>query len=387
MSTGVRQALVLAAGGVALAAVIVVLVRRRLISTRYAVGWLAIAVLVILGAAFTSAVSEVGDVAGMTPTAVFLAGATILLLAIAIQLSISVSGLQSQVRDLTEANALLDERVRVGRAARDRAGERTLVVVPAHNEAATITDVVSRVRAAGFDCLVVDDGSDDQTAARATDAGALLVTLPVNLGVGGALHCGFRYAVQHAYDRVVQCDGDGQHPPELIQDLLDVQRATGAQLVIGSRFLPGAQSFRLGISRRLVMRWFSFLVRARSGVDVKDTTSGFRCIAAPLLEEFARSFPTTFLGDTFEAVLVAARGGYPIVECPTRIDARPHGGSTASFGHSVQAIFRVTVVTVGGITFRIRPWGERQPTATAGPSASLEATAADRSFGSTPTSQ
>ena len=74
----------------------------------------------------------------------------------------------------------------------------------------------------------------------------LLVTLPVNLGVGGALHCGFRYVVQHAYDRVVQCDGDGQHPPELIQDLLDVQGATGSQLVIGSRFLPGAQSFRLG---------------------------------------------------------------------------------------------------------------------------------------------
>ena len=382
-----RQALVLAAGGVALAIVIVVLVRRRLISTRYAVGWLAIAVLVILGAAFTSAVSEVGDVAGMTPTAVFLAGATILLLAIAIQLSISVSGLQSQVRDLTEANALLDERVRVGRASGIARGSGRSSSCPP-------TTRPRRSPTSWPACEPAASTASSSTTARTTrprrvrtDAGALLVTLPVNLGVGGALHCGFRYAVQHAYDRVVQCDGDGQHPPELIQDLLDVQRATGAQLVIGSRFLPGAQSFHLGFSRRLVMRWFSFLVRARSGVDVKDTTSGFRCIAAPLLEEFARSFPTTFLGDTFEAVLVAARGGYPIVECPTRIDARPHGESTASLGHSVQAIFRVTVVTVGGITFRIRPWAERQPTATAGPSASLESTEADRSLGSTPTSQ
>ena len=168
-----------------------------------------------------------------------------------------------------------------------------------------------------------------------------------------------------------------------------MQDASGAQLVIGSRFLPGAQSFRLGLSRRLVMRWFSFLVRARSGVEVKDTTSGFRCIAAPLLEEFARSFPTTFLGDTFEAVLVAARGGYPIMEVPTRIDARPHGESTASFGHSVQAIFRVTVVTVGGITFRIRPWEERrrQPTASAGSAEASGVDAAAFSSGSTPTSQ
>ena len=360
MSPGLRQALVLAVGGVLLAAAVVALVHRRLISTRYAIGWLAIAVLVILGAAFTGAVSSVGDVAGMTPTAVFLAAATILLLTIAIQLSISVSGLQSQVGDLTEANALLEERVRTKRA-HDAALDRTLVVVPAHNEAASIAGVVARIRGAGYDCLVVDDGSDDQTAVRATEAGAALLSLPVNLGVGGALHCGFRYAVVNGYQRVVQCDGDGQHPPELIADLLDVQRSTGAQLVIGSRFLPGAQSFRLGFSRRLVMRWFSFLVRVRSGVDVKDTTSGFRCIAAPLLGEFARSFPTTFLGDTFEAVLVAARGGYPIVECPTRIEARTHGESTASFSHSVQAIARVTIVTLGGITFRIRPWEERRP--------------------------
>ena len=352
----------LALGGVLLAGAIVLLVRRRLISTRYALGWLAIAVLVILGAAFTGAVGSVGEVAGMTPTAVFLAGATILLLAITIQLSISVSGLQSQVRDLTEANALLEERVRTqGEGAAGTSGvvERLLVVVPAHNEAVTIGDVVARVRRAGFDCLVVDDGSDDETAARAADAGADTLRLPVNLGVGGALRSGFRFAVAHGYDAVVQCDGDGQHPPELIAELLEVQGATGAQLVIGSRFLPGAQSFPLGFSRRLVMRWFSLLVRMRSGVDVKDTTSGFRCIAQPLLGEFAGSFPTHFLGDTFEAVLVSARAGYPIVECPTRIDARPHGESTASFPHAVQAILRATVVAVGGITFKIRAYHGR----------------------------
>ncbi|MFA5885385.1 MAG: DUF2304 domain-containing protein [Acidimicrobiia bacterium] len=108
MSTGAKQALILALGGLALAGVIVVLVRRRLITTRYALGWLAIAVVGILGALLTGLVSDIGDLAGMTPTAVFLAVATVVLLAITIQLTISVSGLQSQVRDLAESHALLE---------------------------------------------------------------------------------------------------------------------------------------------------------------------------------------------------------------------------------------------------------------------------------------
>jgi hypothetical protein len=112
MSTALKQTLVLASGGVALAVVIVALVRHRLITTRYALGWLAIALFVVLGALFTGFVGSVGDVAGMTPTAVLLAVATIVLLAITIQLSISVSGLQSQVRDLAESHALLEERDR-----------------------------------------------------------------------------------------------------------------------------------------------------------------------------------------------------------------------------------------------------------------------------------
>lgn len=110
MSTGSKQALVLLGGGLVLFAGVIVLMRRRLISTRYALGWMAIALFVMLGALFTGIVSEVGDLAGMTPTAVFLLVATIVLLMITIQLSISVSGLQSQVRDLAEACALLEAR-------------------------------------------------------------------------------------------------------------------------------------------------------------------------------------------------------------------------------------------------------------------------------------
>lgn len=354
MSVGLRQALILAASGILLVVVIIALVRRRLITTRYALGWLAIALFVVLGAAFTNAVSSVGDISGMTPTAVFLAVATVVLLAITLQLSISVSGLQAHVRDITESQALLESHSTDREPARREPGG-DLVVIPAYNEERTVGDVVGRVVALGLDCLVVDDGSEDATAARAAEAGARVARLPVNLGVGGALQTGFRDAVARGYERVVQCDADGQHPPELIPELLDAQGASGADLLIGSRFLTGAETFPIGRLRRGVMWWFSFLVRSKSGVQVTDTTSGFRCVVQPLVGEFARSFPTNYLGDTFEAVLVTARSGYTIVECPTRIDPRGHGDSTASFAGAVQAILRSTVVALGGITFRIAP--------------------------------
>src|SRR5688572_10980193 len=131
---------------------------------------------------------------------------------------------------------------------------RALVVVPPWNEAATVDRVVREVRAAGFDALVVDDGSTDDTAAISRRAGAVVVRLPVNLGVGGALRCGFRYAVAHGYDAAVQCDADGQHSAELIQRLIDEANRTGAHLVIGSRFHPDADGFSVGHVRGLVMR-------------------------------------------------------------------------------------------------------------------------------------
>ena len=237
--------------------------------------------------------------------------------------------------------------------------DHVLVVVPAHNEAATIADVVRRVHAAGLTCLVVDDGSTDATVAEARAAGARLVRLPFNLGVGGALRTGFRYAVEHGFTGAVQCDGDGQHPPECIPDLLSA--APGTDLVVGSRFVPGGESFTIGRSRRFAMHWLSWLVRVRSGLRVADTTSGFRCISQPLLGEFARDFPTHYLGDTFEALIVAARAGYSVSEVPTRIEARPVGVSTAGATAGVKFVLRATVVALVGITFRIRPRAEVSP--------------------------
>jgi hypothetical protein len=106
------------------------------------------------------------------------------------------------------------------------------------------------------------------------------------------------------------------------------------------------------------MRLFSWLVRLRSDQRVTDTTSGFRCIAEPLLSAFARSFPADYLGDTFEAVLVAARAGYQIAEEPVSMKARVAGRSSASFGRGLRSVVRVVVVAVGGLTFRLDPLSE-----------------------------
>lgn len=238
-------------------------------------------------------------------------------------------------------------------------GRDTLVVVPAYNEAGAVGDVVRDLLAEGFDCVVIDDGSADSTARIARAAGAKVLQLPINLGVGGALRCGFRFAVDRGYRRVVQCDADGQHPPSEIRRLLAVQDSEHAHLVIGSRFVEGAHEYEVGRARRFIMRVLSGIVRRSGGVRIHDTTSGFRCIAEPLLGEFATSYPVHFLGDTFEAALVAARGGYRIVETPIHIRERQAGEASAKPIAAVRFILRAVIATTAGLDFRIRPLSEQ----------------------------
>jgi glycosyltransferase involved in cell wall biosynthesis len=118
--------------------------------------------------------------------------------------------------------------------------ERVLIVVPALNEERSVGEVVARIRGLGYDVCVVDDGSTDATADHARAAGAVVLQVPLNLGVGGALRCGFRWALANGYDAAVQLDGDGQHDPHEVAALLTCMRETGADMVIGSRFVAGA---------------------------------------------------------------------------------------------------------------------------------------------------
>lgn len=240
----------------------------------------------------------------------------------------------------------------------------TLVVVPAYNEEPSVADVVSAIRKQGWDVLVIDDGSHDGTSRAARGAGAVVATHATNLGVGGALRTGFKYAVTHGYSRVVQCDADGQHRSELIDYLVSQAVNSNADLVIGSRFLADVEgSMIVAPHRRMAMRWLSWVLLRKTGVRVHDTTSGFKCVSEPLLSEFAESFPAHFLGDTFESCFVAARNGYLVIEVPVVMDERAHGFTSASSSKSVQYIVRSVAAAAFGLTFRIRPKSSTHETA------------------------
>ena len=154
---------------------------------------------------------------------------------------------------------------------------RTLLVVPAFEEENSLADVLAEVKRElpSLDILVIDDGSTDHTAAVARKAGALVCSLPFNLGVGGALRTGFRYAMLNGYDSCVQLDADGQHLPSEVPVLL-AGLNQGADLVIGNRFGNGVSTYTVGIARGVAMSFLRILVRVASGEKIQDTTSGFR---------------------------------------------------------------------------------------------------------------
>ena len=224
--------------------------------------------------------------------------------------------------------------------------DKPLVLIPALNEQATIRDVVLGVIDHGFDVVVINDGSGDNTAEFARAAGATVLNLRVNLGVGGALRCGFRYAVNNGYRSVVQCDADGQHPISHIQKLIDVSNQTSSHLVIGSRFRYEEILMTVPRHRRFAM-WLLGVIASRAcQTKITDSTSGFRLISEPLLSQFAKNFPSHFLGDTFEANVVAGRSGYKVKEVAAPMSNRKAGVSSTGSGRSIILIVRSILVVL-----------------------------------------
>lgn len=234
---------------------------------------------------------------------------------------------------------------------------RTLVVVPALNEGVTVARVVQGVGATGLDVLVVDDGSTDRTGAIAAEAGAIVVRHPFNLGVGGALRTGFRYAVDNGYSAVIQCDADGQHDPDELHSLIGAAEAEDAHLLVGSRFV-GTGGFKATWIRRIPMRVLSRVASKAAGTEISDASSGFRIIREPLLSEFARAYPVHYLGDTFEVLVQAGRRGYRVRQIG--ITMRPRAGGTPSAGStaSVRYLVRVLIALLIGSSHRYREFDD-----------------------------
>jgi glycosyltransferase involved in cell wall biosynthesis len=204
---------------------------------------------------------------------------------------------------------------------------RTLVIIPALNEARSLPRVLEDVRAAQLDCdvCVVDDGSTDGTAAIAARGGATVLRCTANLGIGGAVQAGYLWARERGYDAALQIDADGQHDPAYAAAALAPIRSGAADVVVGSRFL-GAGGYRSTALRRTGIRYLAWFLRLRCGLSVTDPTSGFRAAGRRAIELFAAGYPSDFPEP--EALAYAVRAGLRVEEVPVRMRDRDHGTSS-----------------------------------------------------------
>jgi glycosyltransferase involved in cell wall biosynthesis len=205
--------------------------------------------------------------------------------------------------------------------------KKVLIIIPAWNEAESVGDVIAEVRGElpTVDILVVDDGSTDDTTNVALSFGAQVTRLPYNLGVGGAMRLGYRYAYENDYDVAIQVDADGQHDPRYVPKLID--GLSEASLVIGARF-AGEGDYDVRGPRRWAMKLLSVVLSRMAKTQLTDTTSGFRACDRDVIGLFAQWYPVEYLGDTVETVVRAIRLGHKVVQVPVAM--RPRAGGTPS---------------------------------------------------------
>jgi len=231
---------------------------------------------------------------------------------------------------------------------------RKLAIVPAYNEGEMIQRVVRELRreAPDFDVVVINDGSTDGTGELARAAGAAVITHPFNLGIGGAVQSGYKYALREGYDVAVQVDGDGQHKTEYLPALLEAL-GTGsvADMVYGSRF-RGDPGYKVPLGRRVGNLIFSIVLTTMTRQRITDPTSGFRMTNRRGIELFARDYPHDF--PEVEAILMLHAHRLRIHEVPVRMNARGFGRSSIDYPRSAYYMAKVLLALFVGL-FRRRP--------------------------------
>ncbi len=216
----------------------------------------------------------------------------------------------------------------------------TLIIIPAFNEQENIGRVIREIRDTSYpvDVVVINDGSTDATARVAREAGAVVINLPFNLGIGGAVQTGFKYALRHGYEYAIQLDGDGQHVAAEIRKILDPVKSGEADMAIGSRYLTETD-YKTPFMRRMGMLVFSFVNSALVGQKITDNTSGFRAFSRRAILFLAKYYPADYPEP--EAVVVLGRNGFKIKEVPVRMRPRAAGESSINAFRSVYYMVKV----------------------------------------------
>jgi len=219
---------------------------------------------------------------------------------------------------------------------------KKLIIIPAYNEEANIVKTVESIErdAVGFDYIVINDCSTDRTKEICEEHGFHYVDLPINLGIGGAVQTGYKYAWENGYDMAVQVDGDGQHDPEFLELMAEYLETHQVDMVIGSRFIE-KQGFQSSGMRRVGIRFFSGLIRLMTGKTITDPTSGLRMAGRNVIELFSKDYPRDYPEP--ESVVAILRKGLKVAEVPVIMREREGGVSSISMKKSVYYMVKVTL--------------------------------------------
>ena len=222
---------------------------------------------------------------------------------------------------------------------------RKLIIIPAYNESECIEKTIENIKknAEDFDYIIINDCSTDNTREICEKRGFHIINLPINLGIGGAVQTGYLYGVRYGYDMAVQVDGDGQHDAAFLQKMADCLEETGADMVIGSRFIE-KQGFQSTGARRIGIRFFTWLIRLMTGKTVTDPTSGLRMVNRKVMEEFAKDYPKDYPEP--ETAVTVLHCGMKIEEIPVVMKERAGGVSSISMKKSVYYMVKVSMAII-----------------------------------------
>lgn len=232
---------------------------------------------------------------------------------------------------------------------------KKLIIIPAYNESESIQKTIEEIKknAADFDYVVINDCSVDNTRDICERNGYNVVNLPINLGIGGAVQTGYKYGMKYGYDLAVQVDGDGQHDPRFLSEMSEHLLNTGADMVIGSRFIE-KEGFQSSGARRAGIKYFTFLIRLLTGKTVTDPTSGLRMVNRDIMERFAQDYPKDYPEP--ESVVAVLRRGKKVKEMPVVMRERNGGVSSISLKKSVYYMIKVSLAI---LIEKMRPRGGR----------------------------